>query len=133
MKKFLFLSLLASLFIFNACKDDDDTTETSEYQIEIESPNSTDKAVGDELDIHVHFTEKNGGTVHHINVRIYEKDSGTEIYNKPDEAHAHAEGEYSFEDKLTLTTAGHYVLEAKVWGHDDGVSEVTESVEFHVN
>lgn len=133
MKKLLFLSLLASLFVFNACKDDDDTTNDPEYHITIESPDTTEKAVGDELDIHVHFSEHNGETVHHINVRIYEKDSGTEIYNKPTEAHVHATGEYNFEDKLTLTTAGHYVLEAKVWGHDDGLAEVTESIEFHVN
>jgi hypothetical protein len=132
MKKFLFLSLLATLFAFNACKDDDTSDEPS-YQINIESPNTTDKVVGDSLDIHVHFSDKNGGTVHHINVRIYEKDSGTEIYSKPDEAHQHAEGELSFEDKIELTTAGHWVLEAKVWGHDDGVAEVSESVEFHVN
>lgn len=133
MKKFFFMSLLASLFVFNACKDDDDSSDTPDYQIEIESPNANDKAVGDELDIHVHFSDKNGGEVHHVNVRIYEKTSGTEIYNKPDEAHVHADGEYSFEDTLTLTTAGQYVLEAKVWGHDDGISEVTESVEFKVN
>ncbi|MBI1225303.1 MAG: hypothetical protein GC192_08710 [Bacteroidetes bacterium] len=133
MKKFFFLSLLAALFTFNACKDDDTSTSEPDYQISIESPDDTAKAVGDDLDIHIHFSDKNGGTVHHINVRIYEKDSGTEIYNKPDEEHVHAEGEYSFEDNITLTTAGHYVLEAKVWGHDDGVSEVVKSVEFHVN
>ena len=132
MKRFLFLSLLAALFTFNACKDDDAAKEP-DYQIEIESPDATDKAVGDSLDIHVHFSDKNKGTVHHINVRIFEKDSGVEIYNKPDEAHAHAEIEYSFEDQMQLTTAGHWVLEAKVWGHDDGVAEVTKSVEFHLN
>lgn len=133
MKKFFFLSLLATLAIFNACKDDDTHTDVPNYQIEIESPDATDKVVGDSLDIHVHFSDKNKGTVHHINVRIFNKDSGVEIYNKPDEAHAHAEIEYSFEDIIELTTAGHWVLEAKVWGHDDGVAEVAKSVEFHVN
>ena len=132
MKKFLFLSLLAALFTFNACKDDDSSSEP-DYQIHIESPDATDKVVGDSLDIHVHFSDQNGGTVHHINVRIYEKDSGTEIFNKPEAAHVHADVEYSFEDAILLGTPGHWVLEAKVWGHDDGVAEVTESVEFHVN
>lgn len=131
MKKVLFLSLLASLFVFNACKDDD--SDKLNYQIEIESPNTTDKAVGDVLDIHVHFSEKKGGEVHHVNVRIYDKDSGTEIYNKPTEAHVHAEGEYSFEDTFTLPQAGHFVLEAKVWGHEDGEVEFSDSIEFHVN
>lgn len=133
MKKFLFLSLLAALFTFNACKDDDTTTDEPKYHAHIESPDTNDKTVGDSLPIHVHFEDENGGTVHHINVRIYEKDSGVEIYNKPTTAHVHAEGEYSFEDEIELTTAGHWVLEAKVWGHDDGVAEVVESVEFHVN
>jgi hypothetical protein len=79
------------------------------------------------------FEEHNGLTIHNVNVRIYNKDTGTEIFNKPSSSHQHAEGEYVLEDELELTTAGHYVMEAKVWGHDDGVAETVESVEFHVN
>ena len=133
MKKFLFLTLLTAVFAFNACKDDDTTTDEPDYHAHIESPDTSDKLVGDMLHIHVNFEDHNGGTVHHINVRIYNKDTNVEIYNKPTSAHVHAEGEYLFEDEIELTTAGHWVLEAKVWGHDDGVAEVVESVEFHVN
>ncbi len=133
MKKFLFLSLLAVLFTFNACKDDDGGVKAPDYHAHIESPNATEKAVGDLLQISVNFEDHNKGTIHHINVRIFEKDSGVEIYNKPTSAHVHAEKEYKFEDQIQLTTAGHWVLEAKVWGHDDGAAEVKETVEFHVN
>lgn len=131
MKNFLFLALLATVIAFNACKDDD-TSDEPEYHITIESPDTTDKAIGDSLDIHVLFEEHNGGTIHHVNVRIYEKDSGTEIYNEPPSAHVHEEGEHHFEDRIALTTAGHWVLEAKVWGHDDDSPVLSESVEFHV-
>lgn len=133
MKKFLFLSLLATLFAINACKDDDAQTVEPEYHAHIESPTTADKVVGDSLHIHINFEDQNEGTVHHVNVRIFNKDTGVEIYNKPDEAHVHANKTYAFEDAILLSTAGHWVLEAKVWGHDDGVAEVTESVEFHVN
>lgn len=134
MKKLLFLGLFTALFAFNACKEDDDTTtDALEYAVEIESPNSTDKAVGDMLDIHVHFTEENGATIHNVNVRIYNKDTGAEIYSKPDDSHKHATGSYDFEDQVELTEAGHWVLEAKVWGHDGTEDEVKSSVEFHVN
>ncbi len=132
MKKFLFLGLLATLFVLNACKDDDPTTEP-DYQVTITSPDATDKTIGETLHINIKFEDKNDGIVHHINVRIYEKDSGAEIYNKPAEEHVHASKSYIFEDDLALATAGTWVLEAKVWGEDDGTFEVANSVEFQVN
>jgi len=30
-------------------------------------------------------------------------------------------------------SAGDWIIEATVWGHDDGQDQVTEKVEFHVN
>lgn len=124
---------MVSILAFNACKDDDNATTEPAYHVHIDSPDTAAKTVGETLNIKVNFEDHNEGTVHHINVRIYEKDSGVEIYNKPTEAHVHADKSYLFEDTFELTTAGHWVLEAKVWGHDDGVAEVSESVEFHVN
>jgi hypothetical protein len=138
MKNLLFLNILfLAFFFFPACNGDDDSGEIiPEYHVHIHSPNVDAKNVGDEIDIEVEFEEHNGGTVHHINVRVYNKDTGEEIYNQPTQAHVHATaGYYEFMDKLTLNVASntHWVLEAKVWGHDDGVAEVVEKLEFHVN
>ncbi len=133
MKKFLFLSLLAALFTVAACKDDDNATKDPSYHIHIDSPGATAKAVGETLQIKVDFEDENGGTVHHINVRIHNKDTNVEIYNKPTSAHVHASKTYLFEDTLPLTEAGTWVLEAMVWGEDDGTFEKMESVEFQVN
>lgn len=137
MKKFLFLGLLFGLFMFNACKDDDsDTTKEPDYHAHIHSPaaNSTYE-LGDTVNIEVDFEDHNGGTVHHINVRIFNKTTGTEIYNQPSEAHVHSSMSYTFtgEKVLDSVTPGTYTLEAKVWGHDDGVSEASSSVDFTVN
>lgn len=135
MKKLLLLGFLPAIFLFNACKEDEgDTTVEPEYQIQIMSPDSADKTVGDNLHIHVEFEDQNGGTVHHINIRVYDKATGTEIYNMPASAHVHKASPYSYEDDLTLAVDPDtdWVLEAKVWGHDDGVAETSEKLEFHV-
>jgi hypothetical protein len=136
MKKLLFLGLLFSVLMFNACKDDDEMTTGTEYHIHFMEPaNNASLAVGDMLHVHIEFDEHNGGTVHHINVRAYNKTTGTELFSTPAEAHVHGVSPYSFEYEYLLdgTAVGTYVIEAKVWGHDDGVAEVTESREFTVN
>ncbi|MEZ4954585.1 MAG: hypothetical protein R2825_13535 [Saprospiraceae bacterium] len=138
MKKLFFLPIFVLvLFVFAACGDDDSTTDTTpEYHVHINSPNTDDKHVGDSIHIHVNFEDHNGGTVHHVNVRIYNKATGEEIYNMPTDAHVHAEsGSYDHHDDFQLNVTEHtdWVLIAKVWGHEDGVGEVSESIEFHVH
>ena len=133
----MLLGLLFGLFMFNACKDDDDTgTQEPDYHAHIHSPAANSSiAAGETLNIEIDFEDHNGGTVHHINVRIFNKSTGTEIFNGPSTAHVHKGSPYTFEHQHALTgvATGTYILEAKVWGHDDGVAEVTESVEFTVN
>ncbi len=137
MKKILFLGLLFGLFMFNACKDDDDSGTTEpDYHAHIHSPAAASSyELGDTLKIEVEYEDHNGGTIHHINVRVFNKTTSTEIFNGPATAHVHEDNPYTFEHYHVLTGVepGTYVLEAKVWGHDDGVAEVTESVEFTVN
>lgn len=135
MNKLFLLVLLSGLFFFNACKDkDEDKDLEPEYHINILSPDSSEKIVGTDLQIKIEFEDHNGGTVHHVNVRVYNKTTGAEIYNLPVSAHVHETSPYTYEDNLTLNVdpATHWVLEAKVWGHDDGVAEVSEKIEFHV-
>ncbi len=141
MKKLFFLSvlILAGLTIFTSCdKDDDDhdhEDDVPEYSIMIMQPNTDDKMVGDSMHIHVEISEVSKRTVHHAKIRIYNKADNTEIYSGPSEAHVHEEtGEFSYHDDiiLGLDPDTHWVLEAKVWGHEAGVGEATETVEFHV-
>jgi len=133
MKNLVYLFLLFGLAFFNACKSDEVNSAT-EYLVHINSPAAnTVKKVGEDLPVKVTFEEQNGGTVHHINVRIFNKVTNAEVYNKPAEAHVHTAASYTFEDNVTLhVAAGDYVLEAKVWGHDDGVAETIEKVAFKV-
>ena len=142
MKKFFFLSVLfCGLAIFSSCDKDDDgddghSDDVPEYSIMIMQPSVVDKLVGDTMHIHVEFSEAHMTTVHHANVRIYNKTDNTEVYSGPSEAHVHEEtGEYSYHDDFILDVDPDtdWILEAKVWGHEAGVAEVSTSAEFHVN
>lgn len=141
MKNLSFLALTFGLFVFIACNKDDDTqTDGPQYQVQILSPNTDAKHQGDTLHIDVKFSEENLMTVHHINVKIYSKnDVNQVIFDQPAEPHVHAtSGEYEYVADFWLDPAvvpGHtdWVLEAKVWGHDEGVAETSETVEFHVH
>lgn len=145
MKKFFYLFLLAGFVGFTACEKDDDhdheeTEETHEYHAHINSPTTDDKKVDDMVHLHIDFEDHNEGTVHHVNVKIYKKDDPTVIiYDGPSEAHVHADKKYEHHDDIMLDAAtgvdGHtdWILEAKVWGHEAGVAEVTETIEFHVH
>ncbi|MEM9921858.1 MAG: hypothetical protein AAF990_27385 [Bacteroidota bacterium] len=137
MKKYLFIFLLTIAIIgFQACSDDDMNTMDTVYTSQIISPNTDDKMVGDKISIAVDFEEQGGGTIHHVNVRIVSADDGTEIYNKPDEAHVHEEsGKYEFRDELTLDVADHsnWLLISKVWGHQADAHAVSDTIRFHVH
>ncbi len=135
MKNFVCLFVAVGLFAFSSCGDDD-TMDAPVYTISINDPTSDDKKVGDMIDLKIVASEASAGTVHHMKVRIYNKADNTEIYNKPDDAHVHAEsGSYTYEDQIELAVDAHtdWILEAKVWGHDAGLAEKIETVEFHVH
>lgn len=133
--------MVLGLFVFIACNKDDETpSNVPQYQISILSPNTDDKHQGDTLHIDVKFSEKNLMTVHHINVQMYNKNGINQvIFDQPAEAHIHeTSGQYDFKADYWLdpsVVAGHsdWILRAKVWGHDDGVSEVADSIGFHVH
>lgn len=139
MKHIFYFLFATAVLTFIACKDDDPTPSVYEYHAHIHSPDTTDRHIGDTLAIEVEFESHTGEPVHHINVRIFNKSTNAEVYNKPDEAHVHdTSGAYTFEDLFVLSaanglTAGDWILEAKVWGESDGQEEISEQVEFHVH
>lgn len=143
MKRFSLYTLLllsASLFMFSCGDDDDEVVTDFEYSMNIASPSADDKNVNDNLHIHVDFASANAETIHHIKVRIYNAADGTEIYNKPDDAHVHQEdGAYTYEDDFMLSNANgveahtDWILETKVWAHEAGLAEVVETIQFHVH
>ena len=147
MKKLIYpLILLCSFsFLITSCGDDGDDHETEttdfDYHVHINSPSTDDKHVGDMIHLHVDFESHTGETVHHVNVKIYNKADSTQvIYDAPGNAHVHAtEGTFAWHDDFPLTAAegvsahSDWILEAKVWGHDAGKGEIVESIEFHVH
>ena len=144
---FFFLTMAVSLSFFAACKNNDDdsghTDDDPQYSITINSPNTDDKHVNDDIHIHVVFTSATGETVHHANVRIYNKDDNSVIaYDRSvdEDQHVHAttgtfEWHYDLKLDSTNNVTAHtdWIMEAKVWGHEDGLSEVEETLEFHVH
>ncbi len=142
MKKIIFFSLLSLSVLLVACNNDDEAapmTTDFDYHAHIMSPNTDNKHVGDTIHIHVDFESHTGETVHHANVRIYNKADSTQIFSGPDDAHVHKTGEFSFHHNFVLSDSvgvkAHtdWILEAKVWGDGAGVGEVVESIEFHVH
>jgi len=143
MKNILFLISILSLSLFmTSCDREDDTVDAVvyEYHAHVHTPNTDDKHVNDPLEIEVEFESHAGEAVHHINVRIYNKADGTEIYNKPADAHVHEiDGELTYQDMMMLTNANgveahsDWILEASVWGAENRTGEVIETVEFHVH
>ncbi len=148
MNKFIFSALLlfSFAFIITSCdKDEEPETIDYDYHAHVRSPNMEDKHVNDSIHIHVDFESHTGETVHHVNVKIYNKTDNTQVvYNEPGDAHVHAmEGSFGYHDDFPLTVdkgiSAHsdWILEATVWGPvgEDGVraGEVIESIEFHVH
>ena len=145
MKILKYAFLLTNAMAYIGCDDDDgedDTMNTApEYSVSIMSPSTDDKNLNDAIHIHVNFDEANATTVHHTNVQIVQK--GNEdlvIFDGPSEAHVHEEsGHYELHADVVLDgTTGvqehtDWILRAKVWGHEDGLSEVIEEIEFHVH
>lgn len=146
MNKFILSTLLLLTFIITSCdKDEEPETINFDYHAHINSPSTDDKNLNDSVHIHVDFESHTGETVHHVNVKIYNKVDPTQIaYNGPSDAHVHDEdGVYDYHDDFALTVdegiSAHsdWILEATVWGpvDEDGVreGEVVESIEFHVH
>ncbi|HRG69251.1 MAG: hypothetical protein JNL65_03995 [Saprospiraceae bacterium] len=137
MKIFLTLIAFINLILF-ACSDDDNQL-IYDYHAHIEQPAATSYQLGDSLKIQINFESHTGETVHHINVRITNKATGIEVYSKPTNEHVDdPSGSFEFTDHILLNATNGFsansswVLEAKVWGHEDGIEEVTSKIEFTI-
>ncbi len=140
---FFFLAILATTSVFVSCdKDDDDHMDDDpQYSITFNSPTTDDKNLNDDIHIHVDFISGNDMTVHHVNLKIYNKaDDSIVIFDGPTDAHVmEASGKFELHADLSLDNATgvqehtDWIVEAKVWGHEAGAAEVTEMMEFHVH
>ncbi|MBK8295807.1 MAG: hypothetical protein IPK91_00655 [Saprospiraceae bacterium] len=137
MKNILIFIAFANLF-FVACSDDDKQL-IYDYHAHIEQPIKTSYQLNDSFNIQINFESHTGETVHHINVRILNKTTGIEVYSKPTNEHVDdPSGSYEFTDSFLLNTANGFsanstwILEAKVWGHEDGIEEEISKFEFTI-
>jgi hypothetical protein len=133
------LILLFSFFLcisLLSCSTSDDPV-SYEYHAHIMQPSSADKHLGDIMFIRVEFESHTGESIEHIKIRLYNKDTQLEVYNEPDDPHIGGPADYEFEDEFVLSgantvTTGNWVLEATVWGMDEGQDQVKETVEFEI-
>ena len=144
MKNILFLFLAFGLLTFTACGDDDTVEEViPEYHIHFLTPaedGTTTSMQNETLSIEIEIEEHTLTTVHHVNVRIFKKDDESIVlYDGPNEEHVHeTDGKYDFKYDLFLDSSivdGHtdWIVEAKAWGEQDGLAEVTATAQFHVH
>jgi len=132
----LYLILLVSLSWLACGKDDNPVSY--DYHSHIMQPSSASKHMGDVIFIQVEFESHTGEAVEHINIRLYNKDNLSVVYNQPQNAHiAGGAADYEFQDQFILSEAngvspGDWVLEATVWGADEGQDLVIETIEFSI-
>lgn len=138
MKTIFFLAFTCISLSLISCKDDS-VPVAYDYHAHIMQPSSADKSMGDILFIQVEFESHTGEAVEHIQVRIFNKATLNEVYKKPSDAHvAGGPSVHEFQDQVELIalngfSPGDWVIEAKVWGHDEGQDEEAEQVEFHIH
>lgn len=142
---FYFLALVASVSFFASCGDDEEmhSDDDPQYSITIMSPSTDDKNLNDDIHIHVNFESASDETVHHVNVRIINKDDNSIVaYDRSADNNMHVHetsGKYEWHHDFSLTEANNvtahsdWILEAKVWGHEADQHELTETIEFHVH
>jgi len=118
-----------------------------DYNIDIISPVivadaeiglADDMTVGQTLAVKINFSSQTNQKVHNVAVKIHKVGEETTLaYNF--ERHVHADGIYLHEANIALTSENNidahtdWILEAKVWGHDQGSEEVTQKIGFHVH
>lgn len=141
---YLALLLLAGIFVSSCDRKEDhdhDNLGVSEfdYRININAPTQGIHILQDSMLLYIDFISDKNAVVHHVNVRIYNKSTGEEIYNAPEEAHVHeSSGLFSWRDDLFLSEENGlspdnvYVVEAKVWGHSAGLEEVVSLIEINI-
>lgn len=138
MKSAILYLLCFSLIILSSCEKDEGDPVTYDYHAHIMQPSSSDKQMGDVLFIQVEFESHTGEDVEHINIKLRKADNSAVVYNKPFDPHIGEVSDYEYTDTFDLTTAngvgpGDWVLEATVWGADEGQDQVTEIVTFHIH
>ncbi len=137
MKNLIGLFFILVLCSISACNDDDESSEQGVvYTIDIKSPSEQAKHVGDTIHLHVNFDEINADVIHHVNISIKSSDGNSVLYNLPSDAHVHVSGgHHEHHDNVVLAVNEHtdWIMEAKVWGHEAGLGEVTKSIMFHVH
>jgi hypothetical protein len=140
-KTYFSILVLVLGFVMISCDKDDKKEEVDyAYHAHIHSPNTDAKHVNDELVINVNFESHTGETIHHVNIKIYNKADNTVVYNKPNDAHVgQSSGDFTFEDTFILSNENgveahsNWILEAKVWGSSEEEGEVVDTLEFHVH
>lgn len=133
------MGLAMATFAFTGCAKDNNDPIVYDYHAHIVQPSSVDKSIDDPLFIDVEFESHTGENVEHINVVIFRKDNSLVVYNKPDNAQVEGSvSSFNYTDTFVLSEDnglrhGDYVLQARVWGAEDGSDEVVERVEFQIN
>lgn len=138
MKHLIYLIPIVILAFFSCDTHEHHEEVDYKYHAHIQSPNTDDRNLNDTINISVLFESHAGETVHNISVRIYEKDSKTDVFKKSEHVHA-TDGKFTFSEDFALSETNgikahsNYILEAKVWGHEDNEGLESEMIEFHVH
>ncbi len=128
MKKQNFLLLLAffvSVFAFNACKDEDEATDTNAPVLTIESPEEN-AAIQGAVDIHFNVTDE---SLHELEVKVTKDSDGAVVYE--DAPEVHDETDHHYEKSFTPSgLAGDTPMTLTVTVSDHNDNATVKTVKF---
>lgn len=138
MKNFFILVVLACCLTIIRCNTNDDVV-SYDYHAHIRQPSGATRQIGDVLFIDVEFESHTGEDVEHINIMIHDAANTKIVYNMPLDPPVPVKGsDYEFQDQIVLSaenglSPGDWVLQASVWGKDEGQDQEVETVAFRIN
>ena len=122
---FLLTAFVSVMVTFAACKDDDNSEDTTDPVVTIESP-AANAVIQGAVDIHIHVTDE---SLHEMEVKVTKDSDGSVVFEETPTVHD--ETDYHYEKSFTpsgLSGDTPMTLTVTVEDHSDHV--VTKTVKF---
>ena len=143
MKNIFHWLTIFSLFAFWACDDDNTNQDNNnpkpkyDYKITIEKPSIDLGYAGDSLPVKIMVESLNEEFVHHVEIKMFNMDDSTILFQYPSDPKVEAEGKYEYEGFIYLspsiiTNHSNWQFEVNAWGKENYEGLVNDFKWIHV-